>query len=370
MKIHNKLLLAITSSCVLMSAVGLKLIHADADPAAPDGSVLINNLSVPLSSLLSAEGRAYMLHLIRDKPFRGGPSEREDLKGFRAHQDQIMDGFLEPIRKRYPVDIQPKMIAGIYTDVVTPKDGISRRNQRNVLINLHGGGFVSGARTAALVESVPIAALEKIRVISVDYRMYPESRFPAASEDVEAVYKEVLKEYAPQHIGIYGCSAGGMLAGMSVAWFQKHGLPRPAAVGVLCASLGDMFAGDSAHLAGALNGMTMPPRNENHPAAAPPRGGFGYLSEADLKDPLVFPIESSEVMAKFPPTLLVTSTRGFEFSSVVNTHNALVRAGVEAELHVWDGLPHAFWYNSDLPESREAYDVIAHFFDRHLAGSN
>jgi acetyl esterase/lipase len=44
----------------------------------------------------------------------------------------------------------------------------------------------------------------------------------------------------------------------------------------------------------------------------------------------------------------------------------LVKAGVDAELHVWDGLPHAFWYNSDLPESREVYDVIARFFDRHF----
>ena len=72
------------------------------------------------------------------------------------------------------------------------------------------------------------------------------------------------------------------------------------------------------------------------------------------------------LLAQFPPTLLVTSTRGMEYSSAINSHNALVRAGVDAELHVWDGLPHAFWYNSDLPESREVYDVIARFFDLHF----
>jgi acetyl esterase/lipase len=154
--------------------------------------------------------------------------------------------------------------------------------------------------------------------------MWPENKFPAASEDVAEVYKEILKKYAPEHVGLYGCSAGGMLTGMSIAWFQKHQLPSPAAAGVLCASLGDMFAGDAAHLSGPLNGMTTPPRSVSRPSA-PVRGGFGYLSDAE------------------------------------------VRAGVDAELHVWDGLPHAFWYNSDLPESREAYDVIARFFERHLA---
>ena len=91
-----------------------------------------------------------------------------------------------------------------------------------------------------------------------------------------------------------------------------------------------------------------------------------YLSNVDPKDPLAYPINSPAFVAKFLPTLLVTSTRGMEYSSAINSHNALVRAGVAAELHVWDGLPHAFWYNSDLPESREVYDVIARFFDRHF----
>ena len=82
---------------------------------------------------------------------------------------------------------------------------------------------------------MPIAALGRIKVVSLDYRQGPEHRHPAASEDVAAAYRELLKTYRPENIGIYGCSAGGMLAGMSVAWFQRHGLPRPGAVGILCA---------------------------------------------------------------------------------------------------------------------------------------
>jgi acetyl esterase/lipase len=55
-----------------------------------------------------------------------------------------------------------------------------------------------------------------------------------------------------------------------------------------------------------------------------------------------------------------------EMSAAVNTHRELVKAGVDAELHVWDGLGHAFFYNPDLPESREAFDVMARFFQQHL----
>ena len=240
-----------------------------------------------------------------------------------------------------------------------------RRTGIGCCSNVHGGGFISGARTAALIESIPIASLEKIKVITIDYRMGPEYKFPAASEDVAAVYKEVLKEYQPQHIGLYGCSAGGMLTAMSIAWFQKNHLPNPSAVGVLCASIGDIGGGDASFITGPLNGMTMPPGGSRD-ADGPPRNVLAYLSNVDPKDPLAYPINSPELVAKFPPTLLVTSTRAMEYSSAVNSHNALVRAGVDTELHVWDGLPHAFWYNSDLPESREVYDVIARFFDRHF----
>jgi acetyl esterase/lipase len=307
-----------------------------------------------------------MIHLLRDKPFDGGPSEATDIKGYRAWQDQIMKGFLEPIRARYPVSVEHKTIAGIYTDVVTPLDGVSPKNRHRILLNVHGGGFVSGARTAALVESIPVASIGKIKVITIDYRMGPEYRFPAASEDVAAVYAEILREYTPHHVGLYGCSAGGMLTGMSIAWFQKNRLPNPGAVGVLCASLGQMFGGDSGSLAAPLNAMQIPPAPANRPGKPAPRGPE-YLSETDPSDPLVYPINSTLLLEKFPPTLLVTSTRAFEFSSAIDSHNALVRAGVDAELHVWDGLPHAFWYNSDLPESREVYKVIAEFFDRHLA---
>lgn len=333
-------------------------------PAPAPGTVILHDLPVPLSNLLSPEAQAYVRHLIVDQPFAAGAG-LTDIAAQRAFQDKLLSKWLAPMRARYPVSVEHKIIAGLYTDVVRPKDGVSERNKHTVLLNLHGGGFTTGARTAGLVESVPIASLEKITVITLDYRMWPESQFPAASEDVAAVYRELLKQYSPSEIGIYGCSAGGMLTGMSVAWFHAHSLPRPAAIGVLCAGLNKMFVGDAAVLAGPLNGFQRP-SVQGKKAGSPIRNEFGYLSNADPISPLVYPAVSPELLKSFPPTLLVTSTRGFEFGSALDSSNALARAGVEEELHVWDGLPHAFWYNSELPESREVYAAIVSFFDRHL----
>ena len=80
---------------------------------------------------------------------------------------------------------------------------------------------------------MPVASLGKIRVVAVDYRQGPEHVFPAASEDVTAVYRELLKHYPAENIGIYGNSAGAVLTAMVIAWFQKEGLPRPGAIGLL-----------------------------------------------------------------------------------------------------------------------------------------
>jgi acetyl esterase/lipase len=172
------------------------------------------------------------------------------------------------------------------------------------------------------------------------------------------VYRELLKTYQPGSIGIYGCSAGGLLTAQSVAWLLKEGLPLPGAVGMFCAAGSYYGEGDSGHFFAAstgtpLSGVTQP---RGHP----------YFKNVDPKDPLVFPSRSAELLSRFPPSLLITSTRDQGLSSVAYMHSRLVALGVEAELHVWEGLTHGFFQDPDLPESREAHDVAVKFFERHL----
>jgi acetyl esterase/lipase len=259
------------------------------------------------------------------------------------------------LRNQYAVEIETKNIAGVVTEIFTPSEGVSPRNQNRVLINLHGGGFMHGSRTNSHYASIPIAARSRIKVISVDYRMAPEHRYPAATEDVMAVYKELLKDYKPKNIGIFGCSAGAMLTAQSIARFQYENLPLPGVVGMLCGGAGAIDQGDSVHFGSAMTGK--PPRTLNERI---------YFEKADRNDPLVFPALSNAIMAKFPPSLLVSSTRDQLMSSVVTTHAQLVALNVEADLHIFEGLEHAFIAITTLPESRRVHDIIGEFFDQHL----
>ena len=324
-----------------------------------DGTVHVPAHQVPLSNYLSEEARRAYLDKIRPiQPLPNASAEEQA----KLWSEIFFEPRLERAKRNYSVTISQESLGGVRVDVVTPLEKIPSRNRARVLIELHGGTLTGGyGNTSALIESIPVAALGKIKVIAVDYGKGPEDRFPRASEDVTAVYRELLKRYKPRNIGIYGCSAGGMLTGMELAWLQGQNLPRPGAAGIFCAPAAAIFGGDSRYFAAPLMAEAPPPAQPN-PVPLP----LDYLSQADLNDPLVSPLSSPAVLAEFPPTLLITGTRSYELSSVVFTHRQLIKAGVTAELHVWDGMWHGFLYDVQLPESQEAFGVMVRFFDRYL----
>lgn len=214
--------------------------------------------------------------------------------------------------------------------------------------------------SGSLVEAIPIAAETGCEVIAVDYRLAPEHPFPAAVDDILAVYRDALKTHAAEDVVLFGTSAGGFLTAMAIMRFKKEGLPLPAACGVFTAGgdvtqLGDTFnyltlSGFYGHLGAKLDN----PQCE--------RGVF--VGDADRNDPLLAPIKGD--LSDFPPTLLVTGTRDAVLSSAAMFHRALRKAGRDADLHVFEAMPHGFWFSVALPESREAIDLMARFFERHL----
>lgn len=68
-----------------------------------------------------------------------------------------------------------------------------------------------------------------------------------------------------------------------------------------------------------------------------------------------------------PPSILTTGTRDLLLSETVRAHRKLRRAGVEADLHVYEGLSHAqYLYDPTLTLPKEVFGEIARFFDARL----
>ncbi|MBV8830933.1 MAG: alpha/beta hydrolase fold domain-containing protein [Acidobacteriaceae bacterium] len=307
---------------------------------------------VPVPKTISPEAQARLARRVPDNP------KPESLADRRSHTDKWQAGAGEEFRKIYRTKVEEQKIAGVPVRVITPPD-VPAANQSRVLINLHGGGFNSDS--GSLTESIPVAALARTKVISVLYRLAPEHPFPAGLDDVLAVYKEVLKTYQPRRIAIYGTSAGAILTAEVAAKLKQGGMPLPGALGVF-SGIGDLSRyGDSRALF-ALDGLS---GHLEVPGAEPHERE--YAGATDLSDPILSPLFSD--LHGMPPTLFITSTRDLLLSGTCILHRAFLRAGVDSRLMVFEALPHAFWNDSHLPESREAHEAMARFFDQVLGMS-
>ena len=328
---------------------------------ADDGTITGALPPVPLSNFLSADAKGQFAERLQ---MSGLPSTADGIEAARDFSDQIAKKSLDRWLEIYPADIDETSINGVAVDIVTPKGGVRPRNRNRILINAHMGGFMTGGNYGGQLEAVPLAGHAGVKIYAVDYRMAPEHIYPAASEDMETIYRHVLDSTPAENIGIYGCSAGGTLTGQMIPWFVDKGLPLPGAISIQCAGIMDTFwfGGDSGQTSILLNGQ--PYRT---PGESPDGAPRNYFDGIDTKTPFITPGNYPEVLAQFPPTLVVTGTRDISMSNALMTHTSLLQAGAPAELFVQEGLGHGhFFAFPGTPESYVAYDVMWNFFDRTL----
>jgi epsilon-lactone hydrolase len=314
------------------------------------------------SSYTDHEGRVYVTRIV-PVPQTISPEAQQSLvprepppKSDSPQSIQTRQMASDATRAVYPAKIEFSTLAGVPVSLVTPLT-IPIEKASRLLINLHGGGFRSDS--GSLTESLPLANLTQTKVVSVLYRLSPDHPFPAPIDDVIAVYKDLLKTHRSTDIGIYGSSAGAILTAEVAVKIKQLGLPLPGALGVFSGGGDFSKTGDSQQIYG-VQGLS------GHPDTQP-KGvqwlGI-YVGSADPKDPVLSP--SFADLHGMPPTLFMTSTRDFMLSDTTLLHRAFLRAGVEASLVVFEGLNHCFWYDPNLPESREADDIMSQFFDAHL----
>jgi acetyl esterase/lipase len=307
---------------------------------------------VPVPETISPEAQESLV------PEESGTEVTDKSSVAHIRSDAHKQSALEEYRSLYPVDITSSAIAGVPVHIVMPLT-IPPHKADRVLINLHGGGFT--ADSGSLIESVPVANLTQTKVIAVLYRLAPEHPFPAAVDDAVAVYKELLKTYKPEKIAIYGSSAGAVLTPEVAAQIKQLGLPLPGALGVFSGAGDFTKTGDSQYVYG-VRGLSGPPDTRSKGV----QWLAVYVGSADPKNPVLSPFFAD--LHGMPPTLFMTSTRDMLLSDTTILHRTFLRAGVDARLVVFEGLNHCFWYNPNLPESREANQIMARFFDTALGG--
>ena len=211
---------------------------------------------------------------------------------------------------------------------------------------VHGGSFTHGDRTQLRGYGILLGRIG-YTCLACEYRLAPASKWPAQIDDVNTALR-YLHAQAPslgvrsEKIAVSGNSAGGHLSLMAAA-------QRESAVAAAIAFYPPTdFLGPGARALGAPDAMQ-------------------YLVGDDVSEAKMNSISPANfAAADFPPTMLITGNNDVvvDWRDSQLMYQRLVDAGARAELHVFEGAPHAF---DALPNfGRQCAGLMSLFLDRHV----
>ena len=249
----------------------------------------------------------------------------------------------------FPVEVDDTEIGGVHTFVIRSRD-VADDPTAPIYLDVHGGALVMGGGDACRLMGSAMAMSTGMVDWAVDYRMPPRHPYPAPLDDCMAVYRQLLEVRAPSDIFVGGASAGGNLAAALLARAKDERLPMPAGLVLLSPEVDLTESGDSFRTNLGIDNVlgSLMPTN------------LLYANGHALDDPYVSPLFAD--VHGFPPTFLQTGTRDLFLSNTVRMHRKLRDAGVEAELHVWEAMPHGGF--GGAPEDIEVRVEMRRFLDR------
>jgi acetyl esterase/lipase len=248
-----------------------------------------------------------------------------------------------------PVRSVDAEVDGVHIYVIRAND-VPDDPSTPVYLDIHGGAFIMGAGEACRLMSSATAACTGMINWAVDYRMPPLHPYPAPLDDCMAVYRALLDQRDATDIFVGGGSAGGNLAAALIARAKDEGLPLPSGLVLMTPEVDLTESGDTfATNLGVDNvlGLLM-------------QANLLYADGHDLRDPYLSPLFAD--VTGFPPTFLQAGTRDLFLSNTVRMHRKLRDAGVDAELHVWEAMPHGGF--GGAPEDLEVRIELRRFLDR------
>jgi acetyl esterase/lipase len=227
-----------------------------------------------------------------------------------------------------------------------------------VLFYLHGGAYVFCSPKTHRQMIAALGHATGLAAFALDYRLAPESPFPAAVEDAVQAYRWLLKQgFAPERIAIAGDSAGAGLAIATLVAARDAGLPMPAAA-VCISPWADL----------TITAESYRTKSTDDPTLGAERLkmlGQLYLNGADARHWLASPVFAN--LSGLPPLLIQVGTAEVLYDDSVNLDAAARAAGVDSQLEVWEEMVHVWhFYHWMLGDGRRAIARIGEFVRDHI----
>jgi acetyl esterase/lipase len=216
---------------------------------------------------------------------------------------------------------------------------------------IHGGGLIAGSPVTHREFASRLVKRIRRRVLLVDYRLAPEHPFPAALDDVGAVYADLTARMRPGDIVFGGESTGAGLGLAALIRLRDAGRALPAAAFFI-----------SGHFDMTLSGESMDSRREVDPFTAQEsleRAIRWYANGADCTQPLLSPVFAD--LGSLPPMLLQVGDDEILLSDSVRVAERIRSCGGRVELRVWDAMWHNWPMYVGLPEADGAMEEVSEF---------
>ncbi|WP_394126497.1 alpha/beta hydrolase fold domain-containing protein [Vibrio hepatarius] len=286
------------------------------------------------------------------------PQTAEEWRSFIEPRDKAAIKRTQALAEKLGATIEQDTIAGVDVYWVTPKV-VSPQLEDKLFVAIQGGAFMLNSGLASVSEALMIATEMQIPAVAIDYSKAPDSPAPAARDDILNVWHKLTKTRSADDMVMGGTSAGGALTVAVNQALIKQNAPIPAALYVGTPGMDMTMTGDSRfvnegldHILGSWRGMSSAMVG-------------AYIGDLDPSDPVVSPINGS--FESFPPVYLITGTRDLLLSDTVRLHRELRRAGVVADLNVYEGQSHGDYAAAfGTPESKEHYQALSSFLSGYL----
>lgn len=256
---------------------------------------------------------------------------------FAAEPEMPLDRWREMIEEWPQITAEPGGVDYVEVDAggvpamwITPKGTA----EDQVILSIHGGGFVVGSMYTHRKLFGHIAKVAGVRALAPDYRRPPEYLHPAAVEDVVATYTWLLDQgIEPSHVAFTGDSAGGALVITAMLLARDRGLPLPAA-GMPFSAWFDLTGSGESQRTNADTDKLLNKQFGDQLA------GILLGESGDRRDPYVSALYAD--LAGLPPLYLQVS----DAETLLDDSRALAEraraAGVEVRLDVFPGQQHTF----------------------------
>ncbi|MCW2754859.1 MAG: putative esterase [Marmoricola sp.] len=229
-----------------------------------------------------------------------------------------------------------------------------------VIVYLHGGAFLVGGRYLHRQLMSRIADATRASVVAVAYRQLPHHPVSDSIADALDAYRYVLESGVPaSQVIVMGDSAGGYLTYQVALAAEEAGLPMPAGL-VAMSPLIDFDGTAKVTAESAATCAVFPPNcfdglSQVVLRAARRAGEIEALPQAP----------SNAALKGLPPSLIQASSAEMVYPDAEAMAGALLAAGAEVELQVWDHQVHVFQAAAGvLPEAAQAIEEIAAFVDQ------